>query len=82
MTSPVRNVLVVTSYDEFAAFYARRHAVSMGCSATEVVASPSDRLHAFLIVFDGDGEPGNGRAEAFVGWLEQQSFSDGSSPFS
>jgi hypothetical protein len=82
------HAIVVTGYDDRVTEAHRRAAdVFLPGQVTEVVVSPVNDYRSFMVATDGskegwsESDDGDDRRAAFVGWLNDQRYGDGSSPF-
>lgn len=78
------HAIIVTSFDKELISAAHAKAVALKCSVTEIVTSPVNGYHSFLIATDGSKEgwdeskSGDAARVLFVEWAHAQAYSDGS----
>jgi hypothetical protein len=80
------HAIVVTSYGPNYINEARKEAITLGMTVTEIVESPINAYWSFMVCPDGskegwsDSDDGDFQRSAFVGYLRAQTFGDDSTP--
>ncbi len=83
------HAIVVTASDHGRAVVARQHAAEIFGDnvVTGLVFSPTNAYVSFMVPPDGskegwtESDVGDRKREAFIGWLDDQRYVDGSSPY-